>query len=471
MSIEVQAAPAIAPRSTLSSWLARGQSRLGAQSAASVAAMATIALLLLVAPALWNGYPLLQFDTGGYLARWYEGYLVPSRSTVFGIYLHLGEGLHFWPQVAIQSALTIWIVCLTLRVVGLGGRPLRTLAIIAALSVMTTLPWLTSILLTDIFTGLSVLALHLTLFHASRLKRWESAALFALIAFSAATHSATLAILLAMLAAAALATIAVRGMVTVRRLFHAAAAIATGALMLLSTNYALSGQFAWTPGGYGIVFGRMLQDGIVTRYLNDHCPDRRLKLCPYRHELPANADEFLWNNGVFNKLGRFTGLADEMRTIVLHSLAEYPGRQIETAARATAQQLLLVGTGAGVHDEVPHTYGIIERFLPGEVPAMRAARQQRGELQFDRLNQLHIPIALASTMLLLVVLAGLRRDRSDEIALLAAGVTIAVLGNAFVCAALSGPHDRYGARIAWVASFVVLMAAMRMYAGRSEQPA
>ena len=44
--------------------------------------------LMLLAPALWNGYPLLQWDTGGYLARWYEGYLVPSRSTVFGLYLH-----------------------------------------------------------------------------------------------------------------------------------------------------------------------------------------------------------------------------------------------------------------------------------------------------------------------------------------------------------------------------------------------
>ena len=52
--------------------------------------------LFLLAPALWNGYPLLQWDTGGYLARWYEGYLVPSRSTVFGLYLHLGEGTNFW---------------------------------------------------------------------------------------------------------------------------------------------------------------------------------------------------------------------------------------------------------------------------------------------------------------------------------------------------------------------------------------
>ena len=143
------------------------------------------------------------------------------------------------------------------------------------------------------------------------------------------------------------------------------------------------------------------------------------------------------------------------------SLVEYPGAEIEAAAAATARQLLLVATGAGVLDDLPHTYGIIERFVPGEVPAMRAARQQHGELRFDWLNLLHIPVALGSLLLLLVVMARLRRNRSDAIALLAASVVTAILANAFVCGALSGPHDRYGARIAWVASFVVLMAIVR----------
>ena len=47
---------------------------------------ALAATLILLAPALWNGFPLLQYDTGGYLARWYEGYLEASRSTVYGLY-------------------------------------------------------------------------------------------------------------------------------------------------------------------------------------------------------------------------------------------------------------------------------------------------------------------------------------------------------------------------------------------------
>ena len=74
--------------------------------------------LMLIAPALWNGYPLLQWDTGGYLARWYEGYLVPTRSTVFGLYLHFGQASRFWINLGIQALATLWILQLTLRVFG-----------------------------------------------------------------------------------------------------------------------------------------------------------------------------------------------------------------------------------------------------------------------------------------------------------------------------------------------------------------
>src|SRR6201997_3878699 len=84
--------------------------------------------LFLIAPALWNGYPLLQWDTGGYLARWYEGYLVPSRSTVFGLYLHLGEGSDFWLDPTAQALATLWILQLTLRVLSLS-QPFRLMAI------------------------------------------------------------------------------------------------------------------------------------------------------------------------------------------------------------------------------------------------------------------------------------------------------------------------------------------------------
>lgn len=425
---------------------------------------ALTAVIVLILPALWSGFPLLQYDSGGYIARWYEGYLVPSRSTTFGLFLTASERFNFWPTVAIQSILTVWVVALALRAFGLAKSPWRTTAVIAGLSVLTTLPWLTSILLTDIFAGLAVLALHLLVFRPAALLRWEKIGLFLLIAFSAATHSATFAVLLALLGAGFIARIWLPAAVPLRGLVCGLAALAVGAALLLTTNFALSRQFAWTPGGYSIPFGRLLQDGIVTRYLDAHCPQEQLKLCPYRHKLPRTADDFLWGDSIFNELGRFAGLNGEMRHIVLRSLVTNPWDHIRTAFAATLSQLSLTATGTGVDDKLWHTYGIIERYLPAIVPAMRAARQQRGALRFDLLNRLHKPVAILSLILALglLVRSMYRRD-GDELTLLAATVLLAVLANAFVCGALSGPHDRYGARVAWVPVFVIAFAVLRAF--------
>src|SRR5579871_6753428 len=96
--------------------------------AGAVWTAAVLIPLFLVAPAIWNRYPLLQWDTGGYLARWYEGYLVPSRSTVFGLYLHLGEGSDFWLNLGAQALAALWILQMTLRVLNLA-QAFRLLAI------------------------------------------------------------------------------------------------------------------------------------------------------------------------------------------------------------------------------------------------------------------------------------------------------------------------------------------------------
>src|SRR5882757_902196 len=76
------------------------------------AAAALVAALMLLAPALWNGFPLLQYDTGGYIARWFEGTLEVSRSTVYGFFLDLTARPNFWPAVLVQVALTVWIIAL-----------------------------------------------------------------------------------------------------------------------------------------------------------------------------------------------------------------------------------------------------------------------------------------------------------------------------------------------------------------------
>jgi hypothetical protein len=442
---------------------ARGDATVNVRDRARWALASIVSVSLLIAPAVWNGFPLLQWDTGGYLARNFETILVPSRAVTYGLMLGAGARLAFWPVLIVQSALTVWIAALTLRAHRLGGRPWLLTGMIAALSATTTLPWLTSILLTDIFCGLAVLALYLLLLRAETLSRPERIGLVALIAVAAATHSATLAVLLALLAAAAALWCVDRARMPTQRLSDGAIALALGAALVFAADYAVVRKLTWTPGGPSIAFGRMLQDGIVNKYLDEHCATERLVLCAYKNELPRDADVWFWGSPLFDKLGRFAGLDREMGAIAWRSLIAYPGLQVQTALIATGRQLIAVHSGEGVLNTIWHTYSIIERYTPSLAPAMHAARQQRGEISFTAINELHYPIALFSMALLpLLLVMAWRQQIPVELGALAATVTLALLANAAVCGVLSNPHDRYGARLVWLACFAAAIAAVRV---------
>src|ERR1700691_4984237 len=93
------------------------------------------ATLVLLLPALWNRFPLLEYDTGGYLARWFEGYLVPSRSTTYGLFAVAGWPLDFWPVVLLQSLAAVWIIGLVLRTNRFSVYPIALPAVTAVLAV------------------------------------------------------------------------------------------------------------------------------------------------------------------------------------------------------------------------------------------------------------------------------------------------------------------------------------------------
>ncbi len=58
----------------------------------------------------------------------------------------------------------------------------------------------------------------------------------------------------------------------------------------------------------------------------------------------------------------------------------------------------------------------------------------------------------------------MRREPFADLGILAGTATAALLANAFVCGVLSNPHDRYGARLVWIAPLVVTLLLCRLYA-------
>lgn len=432
-----------------------------------VPATGVVCVTLVMVPALWNGFPILFPDTGGYLARPFEGTLELGRSALYGAFLAAGIPLDFWLNVFAQAVLCIWLIALTLRTHGLPGAGFL-LSTIAALCVATGLPWYAGTLIPDIFVSAAILSLYLLAFRSDQLRRWETIALGAVIAFAIASHMGTLALCLGLIVCLAGWTLLLtRRSSSTRwqtpRLLAASLAVGTGLLLAPVSNLAIIGEFAFTPGGESFVFGRLVQDGIIDQYLEDHCPDPDIKLCPYRKAVPETADEWLWGPGnLLSELGGWRAYADEARFIIFDSLQRYPLLHLETAVTTTLKQLALMKTEVSlVKDWMAPAIGTLRELVPEMMPRIMAARQQAEPFPelLARFNTIHVATAIASLALLIGMLVFARQGLVPPETLMLAGLVLtALLINAAICGIFSNPVDRYQSRILWLAPFAVIIA-------------
>jgi len=418
------------------------------------------ALIVLLLPAIWNGFPLVYPDTGGYLARPLTGTLELGRSAFYGAFLIAGAPLAFWPNIVAQAATVLWLIALTLRVNGLGGRPWLLLGIVAALTVTTSLPWFASQMMPDVLFPAGVLAIYLLTFGGD-LRTWERIALCAVIAFAIVSHMALLALLLGIIGALAVARILKISMTP--RLSLAPLALALGLLLAPLSNQLITGQFAFTPGGASFLFGRLLEDGIITRYLDERCPTPSLRICAYRGELSRGYDDWLWANGSpFWKLGGWKDYTDEERRIIMATLTSDPVAHMTTAIGNSADQFLSFITEVATSpDDNAHTRDTFRDLLPRLSPRFLAARQQAKPFDVSPLNYLHVPVGAASLLGLVAGLIFYRRlGLRDEAVALAATVLLALAINAVVCGVFSHPADRYQSRLMPLAPMALMIAAL-----------
>lgn len=414
--------------------------------------------LALLAPALWNGFPLIFPDTGGYLTRPIEGVLAMGRSALYGWFLYLNMPLAFWPVIVAQAAATAWIVVLTLRCHGLGGRPWLALGVTVALSLLTALPWFAAQLMPDILFPLAILAVHLLVFRTDELNIAERCGLGAIIAVAIASHMAALALCLGVLASLWLLSFIKPLGLPQLRLREAAIAILGGVALCLASNAAITGAARFTPGGTSFLFGRLIEYGVAQRYLNEHCPDPALRLCTYVRHMPISADDWLWANDTpFYKLGGVEGFEPEERHIIVETLKLYPMMHLKTALIATLDQLTSFATEISIDDNDP-TFDAIRDYAPQLLPAYQAARQQAQRFDIGPLNLIHVPLAALAIASLMVALAARRRLKiAPEFAALCVVVLVTLIVNAAICGVFSHPVDRYQSRVVMLAPLALML--------------
>lgn len=224
--------------------------------------------------------------------------------------------------------------------------------------------------------------------------------------------------------------------------------------------------------------GRMVENGILKKYLDETCATKNYQLCAYKDSLPATADRFLWDfeNSPVYKLGGWKTTKNEFNEIISATFSEskYLKLHVFAAIDNSFSQLsefdlgegnIAFGKGTVLEDRI----GL---FIPSDAVCYNDSKQTKGELSyFNDFNPIQKLVVYGSLLLLLLVIivVPIRKKISPMLFLLIVFVLVGVLYNDIVCASLSTVANRFAVRVIWLLPFLVFLAALNYWKEASDK--
>jgi hypothetical protein len=422
-----------------------------------------LASLVCLSAALYNGFPLVSSDTGAYLDSALHLLVPNDRPITYGLFIRL-TGLHFsyWLVVWAQSLLlaALLLRCLHRFVPRLGWA--GQLVALGLLAWATGFSWYCSQLMPDIFSGIGLLALGLLL--SKTKSRIEQVALLLVLLLCTIVHSSNLvSYTLTCLGFGVLAwqqRLFARQLASRAQWLVTTATVLAGWVLLPALHAAFGGGFVASRAAPVFLMGRLVEAGIVDRYLADHCNDANAPwLCNARDQLPNDAVTFLWDaSSPYAKSGGLEANLSAYRRIVrdIATSPRYYPALLNMALQSTLRQLTHQAHGDGLwaYRENSSPYWKIPEVIPFEMKPYLSSLQNHNLLHFEEINLRAYGTQLLALAGLVLVLGAAGRGqlaaRAWPALLLLSVWVMGLIANAFAAGALANVLDRLQGRVAWL---------------------
>jgi len=428
----------------------------------SVAFWLSAATLLLLWSAVYNGFPIVYPDTSTYLASGF-GLETPSdRPITYGLFIMLTSlhGVSLWLTAAIQSFMLAYILFLLFKhVSGKQNFAVNAFFAVLILSVFTSLPWITGMLLADVFTSISIFTLLLLIF-VNGFSKTEKITLYSFFVLSNAMHLSHV-----MINVLLLISVLVLSRITYIKHYFQSVKI-KHLLVLLALSGILVMSSAMSKSKHIFYMGRMVENGILKEYLDENCATHSYRLCAYKDSLPPNADRFLWDfaNSPVYKMGGWKACKDEFNEIIGETIKQPKYMKLHALAsiKGTTQQLgtFAIGEGnIGFGKETP-LYERIQKYTRN-IDQYAGSKQTANQLNpaFAFFNVTNT-IAVYCSFIILVLLILIRPMRKGLTRMQVLFIIFTLLGifyNDFICASLSTVANRFACRVVWMIPFLLIL--------------
>jgi hypothetical protein len=450
----------------------------------------------------FHGVPILNWEDARYRMTHADGgdeepvhNQDGARSAYYGLMLYVTQAVGtLWLFAFAQAAAAAGLIYALWRAAAPRAADWTYLAMMGGLAAFSTLPVFTSFAMPDVFAGFAAIATVLLMVYPDRFKWPAQAALWLLLTAAMNFHMSNLITSVCLTAASIAALLwfkAPWGDLAKRVgtvLLAAAVAVAASAAYAKMVQWRSGDELGHPP----FLTARVLADGPGRRYLAKACKTASpYAICPFKWLPLDDSEDILWSDdpsrGIFN-LSEFKfrqAMEHEDVKFALASTLNDPVGQVKASLDNWRQQIFnvrldepLLNPGFYLHDPYWKTTNL-PRLIKGVGPACGRTAGNCA-VWFD-------PEALAVLDGVIAFLAAgyvgfrlwrigflrmwSRRDFDDPVfrASIAAALLItAVILNAAVCGALSGPFPRYQARIVWLFTASALVFEIAVRAARTK---
>ncbi len=417
--------------------------------------------LLLLIPALINGYPMIYSDTSTYLASGFTMQPPMDRPMTYGLFIRLFSlnGISLWPVIIVQSFILSWLIYeLVFRIFGEEQKFLFFIfPVIVLIASFSGAGWASYYLIPDIFTPIMLLSAILILLPQE--KQQNKTAYFIIYGFSSAMHSSHIPFGITFLSILLVTSMLLRrkGLFRLRtRPMLILISITLASILAMGSSLAKSKHV--------FLMGAFIEQGIVKPYLDQNCSSHDYGLCAYKDSLPEYAWQFIWEeSSPLYKLGGWKETKEEFSAIIRGTFLSPKFLVLHAAAsfKATVSQL---GRFEGLDDDgvAPNASQLrsrVEEYVPKDLNRFDHSRQNSGQLRnLNWLNQLQRILVLISLLTIVLLFIFSRAIRENRLLLLIGlFILLGILINAWVCGTFANPVNRLGNRMIWLIPMYALI--------------
>lgn len=415
-------------------------------------------IIIISAPALYNGYPIMYYDSGNYIH--YSISLDDVSTNPIGYCLFIRAfswQFTLWPVVFAQGLIISLLIFFVVKTFVKPSYLFSThFFIITFLTLFTGLGWISSHIMADIFASIAVLAVFLIINEKSTIQ----VKIFAgIVLFIAGTTHFSIGLITVLLLILYFIVVAMLKISRIRQL--AKSILWPFVIIVLSglfiNNYHLINSNTEKAKSirHVLLMARLMETGILDEFLKKNCDECRYTLCYYRDQFPYTPSQFVWEKeSPFFKTGGWSYSEEEYNEIIsrIFTNPRYISLFAYKSVISTLKQLCLFNVKIlHLNSDYPGPIEPINNnFKHEEKKFSTSSQHYRDACDLTILNTSYY-ISVGISLFIIVFFLGSLFWKSDRsLLLLIILLLLGVLCNAFVNGTFSNVIPRYQARINWL---------------------